>query len=184
MGETDSLWSLTLLCAPVGGSGLVQVSYRLPAIPADLSLPVSTRALLPIKQLLKRHSKALGVSLLPLSSQQPQLLVCLAEREPGSRFLCAKLNPNSKNVQVSSEPGSGLTGAWQEGHAGDQGNAGSEGGCWWWMGWEAMGSLSRHPSRLLGGGGTSQPGSSPQGRAGKELLAWSPAQALRRLRYR
>lgn len=76
---------------------LVHVSYCLPATPADLSLPVSTRALLPIKLSLKGHSKVQGVSLLLLSARQPK-----------AGLLRAKLNPNSKNTQMSSEPGFGL----------------------------------------------------------------------------
>lgn len=40
------------------------------------------------------------------------------------------------------------------------------------------------PRRLLGGGDIGQPGSSPRGRAGQQLLTWSPAQAPPRLRYR
>lgn len=77
MGQTNSLRSLTFLCAPVKpplerSTHLVHVSYHLQAIPADLSLPVSTRALLPIKLPLKRRSKVPGVPLLPLSSRQPK----------------------------------------------------------------------------------------------------------------
>lgn len=77
MGQTSSLRSLTFLCAPVKPpreriTHLVHVCYDVPAVPTDLSLPVSTGALLPIKLFLKRRSKVPGVSLLPLSSRQPK----------------------------------------------------------------------------------------------------------------
>lgn len=77
MGQTNSLQSLTFRCAPVKppldrSTHPVHVSYFLPAIPADLSLPVSTRALLPTKLSLKGCSKVQGVYLLLLSSRQPK----------------------------------------------------------------------------------------------------------------
>lgn len=59
VGQNNPLQSLEFLCAPVKpplerSTHLVHVSYHFPAIPADLSLPPSTGALLPIKLSFKR----------------------------------------------------------------------------------------------------------------------------------